>query len=102
MPYSRQQAGAATGPAGAVASDDQEMVVHCKSGMRSAKAIAFLREAGFHKLKNLTGGIIGMGAEGQSDDANVLTHYSPQPAAPAREEPGRRPSPSTGCRTGSS
>jgi adenylyltransferase/sulfurtransferase len=37
---------------------DQEMVVHCKSGMRSAKAIAFLREAGFHKLRNLTGGIL--------------------------------------------
>ena len=37
---------------------EQEMVVHCKSGMRSAKAIAFLREAGFHKLKNLTGGIL--------------------------------------------
>jgi adenylyltransferase/sulfurtransferase len=37
---------------------DAEMVVHCKSGLRSAKAIAFLREAGFHKLKNLTGGIL--------------------------------------------
>ena len=37
---------------------DTEMVVHCKSGMRSAKAITFLREAGFHKLKNLTGGIL--------------------------------------------
>jgi adenylyltransferase/sulfurtransferase len=35
---------------------EQEMVVHCKSGMRSAKAIAFLKEQGFHKLRNLTGG----------------------------------------------
>jgi adenylyltransferase/sulfurtransferase len=34
------------------------MVVHCKSGMRSAKAIAFLRQQGFTKLKNLTGGIL--------------------------------------------
>jgi adenylyltransferase/sulfurtransferase len=37
---------------------EQEMVVHCKSGMRSAKAIAFLKEQGFHKLRNLTGGIL--------------------------------------------
>lgn len=36
----------------------QEMVVHCKSGMRSAKAIAFLRQQGFTKLKNLKGGIL--------------------------------------------
>ncbi len=37
---------------------EQEMVVHCKSGMRSAKAIAFLRQQGFHNLRNLTGGIL--------------------------------------------
>jgi len=37
---------------------DQEMVVHCKSGMRSAKAIQFLRQQGFRKLKNLKGGIL--------------------------------------------
>ena len=34
------------------------MVVHCKSGVRSAKAIALLREAGFSRLRNLTGGIL--------------------------------------------
>jgi adenylyltransferase/sulfurtransferase len=34
------------------------MVVHCKSGVRSAKAIALLREAGFERLQNLTGGIL--------------------------------------------
>ena len=34
------------------------MVVHCKSGVRSAKAIALLREAGFSRLQNLTGGIL--------------------------------------------
>ncbi len=34
------------------------MVVHCKSGMRSAKAIAFLQEQGFSQLSNLTGGIL--------------------------------------------
>ena len=35
----------------------QEYVVHCKLGGRSAKAVAFLREAGFAKVYNLTGGI---------------------------------------------
>jgi rhodanese-related sulfurtransferase len=37
---------------------NREMVVHCKSGMRSAKAIQFLRQQGFTKLINLKGGII--------------------------------------------
>lgn len=36
----------------------RETVIHCKSGARSAKAVAFLREAGFRKIKNLRGGII--------------------------------------------
>ena len=35
-----------------------EIVAHCKSGMRSAKAIAFLRQQGFTKLRNLKGGIL--------------------------------------------
>jgi adenylyltransferase/sulfurtransferase len=34
------------------------MVVHCKSGMRSAKAITLMKEAGFDRLTNLTGGIL--------------------------------------------
>jgi adenylyltransferase/sulfurtransferase len=37
---------------------DRETVVHCKSGMRSAKAIAFLRQQGFTKLRNLKGGML--------------------------------------------
>ena len=37
---------------------NQRIVVHCKSGMRSAKAIAFMKEAGFPHLQNLTGGIL--------------------------------------------
>jgi adenylyltransferase/sulfurtransferase len=36
----------------------RELVVHCKSGMRSQKAIQFLREQGFTKLVNLKGGIL--------------------------------------------
>ena len=34
-----------------------EIVVHCKLGGRSAKAVQFLREAGFKKVRNLAGGI---------------------------------------------
>jgi len=41
----------------------REMVVHCKSGMRSAKAIAFLRQQGFTRLLNLTGGILAWAAK---------------------------------------
>src|SRR5438270_2831729 len=36
----------------------KEMVVHCRSGVRSAKAIGFLQHAGFTKAKNLAGGIL--------------------------------------------
>ncbi len=36
----------------------KEMIVHCRSGGRSAKAIQFLRQHGYSKLKNLTGGIL--------------------------------------------
>jgi adenylyltransferase/sulfurtransferase len=35
-----------------------EIVVHCKSGMRSAKAVDFLQQTGFAKVKNLAGGIL--------------------------------------------
>jgi molybdopterin/thiamine biosynthesis adenylyltransferase/rhodanese-related sulfurtransferase len=37
---------------------DREIIVHCKSGMRSQKAIGFLRQQGFRNLKNLKGGIL--------------------------------------------
>src|SRR5215470_3635624 len=35
----------------------KEIVVHCKMGGRSAKAVAFLQQAKFTKVHNLTGGI---------------------------------------------
>ncbi len=38
-------------------SSADEIVLHCKAGLRSAKALAILRQAGFNRLKNLTGGI---------------------------------------------
>ena len=36
----------------------REMVVHCRSGKRSADAIQFLQTAGFKKLWNLKGGVL--------------------------------------------
>jgi sulfur-carrier protein adenylyltransferase/sulfurtransferase len=40
-----------------------EIVVHCKMGGRSAKAVQFLRDAGFRKVRNLAGGIDRWAAE---------------------------------------
>jgi sulfur-carrier protein adenylyltransferase/sulfurtransferase len=37
---------------------NKEMVVHCRSGVRSGKAVEFLRQQGFTKAKNLAGGIL--------------------------------------------
>jgi adenylyltransferase/sulfurtransferase len=36
----------------------REMVVYCRSGKRSAQITAFLKAAGFRKVKNLQGGIL--------------------------------------------
>jgi sulfur-carrier protein adenylyltransferase/sulfurtransferase len=37
---------------------DDELVMHCKMGGRSAKAADFLRSVGFKRVKNLKGGIL--------------------------------------------
>ena len=34
-----------------------DIVVHCKSGMRSGMAVEFMKQAGYRKVKNLVGGI---------------------------------------------
>ena len=36
----------------------EDVVVHCKSGVRSAKAVKILSDAGFKKVRNLSGGIL--------------------------------------------
>ena len=36
----------------------REIVAHCRSGVRSAKAVTLLRQAGFGKVQNLAGGIL--------------------------------------------
>ncbi len=35
----------------------REIIVHCKTGRRSAKAVEFLKRSGFTKVRNLVGGI---------------------------------------------
>jgi adenylyltransferase/sulfurtransferase len=37
---------------------EADIVIHCKSGMRSAKACAILRNAGFKHVRNMKGGIL--------------------------------------------
>jgi rhodanese-related sulfurtransferase len=37
---------------------NQEIIVHCRSGARSANAAAFLRQQGFTNVRNLLGGIL--------------------------------------------
>jgi adenylyltransferase/sulfurtransferase len=35
-----------------------DIVIHCKSGMRSAKACGILKQAGFEHVRNMKGGIL--------------------------------------------
>jgi adenylyltransferase/sulfurtransferase len=42
---------------------DQAYYIHCKVGVRSLKALQFLREQGFKKLKSVKGGILAWSAE---------------------------------------
>ncbi|MCH2081579.1 MAG: rhodanese-like domain-containing protein [Saprospiraceae bacterium] len=37
---------------------DSEIVVHCRSGARSANAQQFLRANGFNNVRNLLGGVV--------------------------------------------
>jgi sulfur-carrier protein adenylyltransferase/sulfurtransferase len=40
-----------------------EIVVHCRSGQRSAQAVGFLMKAGFRKIHNLQGGVLAWARE---------------------------------------
>jgi adenylyltransferase/sulfurtransferase len=46
---------------------DQNLVVYCRSGVRSAKAVNILREAGFPRVRNLAGGILAWADEVQPE-----------------------------------
>lgn len=37
---------------------DDEFVMHCKGGVRSAKAVELMQQSGFRKVRNMTGGIL--------------------------------------------
>ncbi len=37
---------------------DQELIVHCRSGKRSAQACLFLETMGYSNCKNVTGGVM--------------------------------------------
>ena len=37
---------------------DAEIIVHCRSGARSGKAVKFLESQGFTNARNVTGGIL--------------------------------------------
>ena len=37
---------------------DREVIVHCRSGVRSQKIAEFLKQAGYPKVVNLAGGIL--------------------------------------------
>jgi len=41
---------------------NEEIIVHCRSGARSASAKAFLTQQGFTNVRNLTGGILAYNA----------------------------------------
>ena len=43
---------------------DQEIIVHCKSGSRSASAKAYLTQQGFTNVRNLVGGFQAYSAAG--------------------------------------
>ncbi len=40
-----------------------EIIIHCKSGVRSARAVRLLQKAGFNRLRNVEGGILAWAEE---------------------------------------
>ena len=64
--YAEQNIGAINIPLGALPGKlddledytDQEVIVHCRSGARSASAKAFLDQQGFKNVRNLLGGLL--------------------------------------------
>ena len=51
---------------------NREIVAQCKSGMRSARAAAFLRDHGFKNVEEPQGRHPGLGRPGRSEPAEVL------------------------------
>ncbi|QJW88834.1 rhodanese-like domain-containing protein [Spirosoma taeanense] len=42
---------------------DEEVIVHCRSGARSARAQQYLEENGFNNVRNVTGGMLAYRAQ---------------------------------------
>jgi adenylyltransferase/sulfurtransferase len=51
---------------------DREILVHCKAGGRSARAVGFLLENGFPRVKNVTGGMDAWLAEEQAPNKRAV------------------------------
>ena len=70
-----------------------QIVVHCKMGGRSAKAVEFLRSVGFKKVKNLVGGINAWAQDVDQrlhDRADVLLAPHGYADEPSRQPHGRQ------------
>ena len=50
---------------------DKEIIIHCKSGKRSAKVCEFLMKNNYKNIKNLRGGILAWSKE---IDPSILVH----------------------------
>ena len=37
---------------------EDEIIIHCRSGMRSGQAQAFLQQVGYKNVRNVTGGVL--------------------------------------------
>ena len=53
---------------------DKPLVLHCKSGARSAEALAVLHKAGFADAVHVGGGVLGLGQAGRPEPAVLLSH----------------------------
>ena len=62
----------------------REIVAHCRSGVRSAKAVDFLRQAGFKKVHNLAGGILAWADRVDPEDAEILIVWGGRSVRPIR------------------
>ena len=60
---------------------DRPLVLHCKTGARSAEALAAVKAAGFRDAVHVGGGVLGLGQAGRPAPADVLSHAAGVPGA---------------------
>ena len=68
---------------------DKQIVLHCKTGVRSAEALAVVKGAGFADAVHVGGGVVGLGQPDRPEPAVVLTSRSVRLTVrrPSRPEP---------------